>query len=74
MESKFAVVFDSDAYHTRIIFTARNRTPTLAEFANLVEEHERDLAQQPCGKPLIIQLGRLPPTDQPTMPATLRMK
>jgi len=68
MKTKFAVMFRSDAYQRRIIFTARNRTPTLAEFARFVEKHEGELPRQPLKDPLIVDLGRLPPTRESTMP------
>jgi len=68
MKSSFAVMFRSDAYQRRIIFTASNRTPTLAEFAELVEKHESELPRQPPEDPLIIDLGHLPPTHERTMP------
>jgi len=71
MESKFAVAFYSDAYKKRIVFTAKNRTPTLEEFARLVEDNEPHLARQAHGKSLVVQLGRLPPTNRPTMRPTL---
>jgi hypothetical protein len=69
MKTRFAVMFRSDAYQRRIIFTARNRTPTLAEFARLVETHESKLPRWPVQDPLIVDLGHLPPTREPTMPS-----
>jgi hypothetical protein len=69
MRSQFAVAFDSDAYKSRIVFVAENRTPTLKEYATLVEATERQLAQHPSGETLVIKLGRLPQTDKPTMPS-----
>ena len=68
MKSRFAVIFRSDTYQRRIIFTASNRTPTLAEFAELVAKHESELPRQPPEGHLIVDLGHLPPTHERTMP------
>jgi hypothetical protein len=71
MKSEFDVEYRSTAHNDSLMFTSIGRTPTHREFQGLVAKHESVLANRLPDDVEIIELDRLPPTNEPTLLATI---
>ena len=71
MKSEFGVEYHSAAHNASLMFTSLGRTLTQRELDDLVAKHEPTLASRLPGHREIIELGRLPPTEEPTLPPTI---
>lgn len=74
MKADFGVKYYSSLYNASLMFTSVGRTITRRELDELVAKHEPILVGRLPGHVEIIELGRLAPTDESTLPPTITSK